>query len=472
MKLRIIIASVLQLAIFQGFAQNYNAHWVDDFGTLSNLGTHRITKEVSTDQWGDAGANLFASLPANQSGSIFFTAPSDGDLNKAIGFDEGRHTVGMLDEIDFCFYLEDGEIYVFENGVLEGYYGSYSAGDAFEIQSNGTTLFFIHEGLPVTEITLPAPMELFGCCAFYNSGAYFEGVETDFGGPFVYDMQVRNTEPGQYNGYIKLKDIDGFGPYTFRWKGFTSQLSEVHDTIYTDSVNYRIDTLLVNDPTDSLMGLMAGRYEVEIEDANNHVSTFPITVSHHIPFKTDDSIFVDTTDWSLQGVGSTSGWGDYNFTAGHYYHKYLNGGFSFKTTNSTRLIIGFRNENNAVANELSGLDYGMKIEDGTIDVRSAGTTSLGVTDCDQSDLLSMEIDAIAGLLHFKKNGVAFHSASLSAVSSQFLVDGGFYDSGSHISQLQFFGGGTYIYLNHEVTHSSCLVPNGIIEITPKIRQST
>jgi hypothetical protein len=190
------------------------AYWQDAVG-VSTSGPS-LTK-TGTTGW-NAGAASLATL-AGDGYATFTTAEANTDKMAGLS-----HTDPAQNQfaIDFGFYLSSGgDVDVYEDGTYAGYFGTYAAGDTFQIQVAGSKVAYLKNAtLLHTSTKAPTSPLLFGA-ALFTTGATVNNVVIS---PFWQDaVGVTTTGPsmtktgtaGWNAGAASTQTIAGDGYATF-----------------------------------------------------------------------------------------------------------------------------------------------------------------------------------------------------------------------------------------------------------------
>ncbi|KKL22663.1 hypothetical protein LCGC14_2433190, partial [marine sediment metagenome] len=110
--------------------------WVDTVGVIVNGNT--ITKNVP-DGWGNGGAASLESFTGD--GGVEFVA-TQTDTYRMCGL-SSTNTDADYASIEYALYLRpNGELQVYENGVIQGGFGRYKKGDRFRVERVGSTIVY------------------------------------------------------------------------------------------------------------------------------------------------------------------------------------------------------------------------------------------------------------------------------------------------------------------------------------------
>ncbi|MGH7295259.1 MAG: hypothetical protein ACRELB_10010, partial [Polyangiaceae bacterium] len=129
----------------------------------------------------NAGASTIASLGGD--GFVEFTT-GEANKHKMAGL---THTVtdsGYV-TIDFGLFLAaDGSVSVYEDGSLEGSFGSYVAGDVFVVQVTGGVVTYLKNGALLYTSTRSPTFPLVADASLYSTGATVDALSLTTGAPF------------------------------------------------------------------------------------------------------------------------------------------------------------------------------------------------------------------------------------------------------------------------------------------------
>jgi len=136
----LVLAMVLMGAGRDAWSQEYDVTWTDLVGVTANGNT--ITKTTTAYEW-DSGAVSVTTFGGN--GGVDFTV---SDLYKYVmcGLTDENVDAGYT-SIDYAIYPYKGTLYVFENGVSRGTFGSYQIGDRFRVEREGSTVIYKHNSI-------------------------------------------------------------------------------------------------------------------------------------------------------------------------------------------------------------------------------------------------------------------------------------------------------------------------------------
>jgi hypothetical protein len=119
-----------------------NVAWTNAVGV--SVSGNSLTKIAATG-WGNAGAISTRSL-AYGDGYMEFTA-SETNTYRLLGLSYGDTNQDWTD-IDYAFYpYADGNLYIMENGVSQGGFGTYNAGDRLRVSVEGGQVKYRKNGV-------------------------------------------------------------------------------------------------------------------------------------------------------------------------------------------------------------------------------------------------------------------------------------------------------------------------------------
>lgn len=85
-----------------------------------------------------------------------------------MGLNTDPATDASYTSIDYAFYLSNGTLYIYENGTNVGNFGTYSAGDTFQIIYDGVTVKYYHNGALDRTVAASSNKRLFVDSTFHT----------------------------------------------------------------------------------------------------------------------------------------------------------------------------------------------------------------------------------------------------------------------------------------------------------------
>lgn len=150
--------------------------WKDMVGTVKTA--NKIYKSGSSG-WNTAGAVSLEQLPAGQAGWMEFTA-SESNTARMIGLSD-QNTDQHYNTIDYAIYLNNGSLYIYENGSNKGLVtGGYQPSDRLKIKREGSAITYYRNDYPIYQSTTPSSSLLMVDVALYSMNATVLNVRTSF----------------------------------------------------------------------------------------------------------------------------------------------------------------------------------------------------------------------------------------------------------------------------------------------------
>ncbi len=129
-----------------------------------------ITKNYGTNSW-DTGSAAMARFPGD--GGVEFTAAQTNKI-LACGI-SSSDTNYNYNEIDYTFYLgAAGDLYIYENGVSRGAFGTYQIGDRLRVERLGNTVVYQLNGSLIYTSSVPSTGTLLVDSALFSANAQIQ----------------------------------------------------------------------------------------------------------------------------------------------------------------------------------------------------------------------------------------------------------------------------------------------------------
>ena len=129
-----------------------NTNWTDSYFS-QNL------TDITQTQVADYQLNFSVSNTATKGAFLGFNAV-------------GNNTTASFEDIDYAIFVRDDELVVFENGVNEGVFGNYVAGDTLSVRKSGTTISYLQNDVVFYTSTVAANAADYYIDTSFRNGTY------------------------------------------------------------------------------------------------------------------------------------------------------------------------------------------------------------------------------------------------------------------------------------------------------------
>ncbi|NQX98053.1 MAG: SprB repeat-containing protein [Flavobacteriales bacterium] len=349
------------------------------------------------------------------------------------------NSLSTLNGIDYGFQVRlDGQIIIYELGLLGEIIPSYYDGDLLRIERKSDTIYYIiNEDLIRTVATNPQD-SLYIDVSFHTTGSKFEEVRYLF-----CELQVNylvvDQSPQEF-GSIVLTPLGGTAPYTYLWDDQTT-------------LNIREN-------------LVSGIYNVTITDAVNDTFDLEIIVGLEIEWSNGNGVSLQDNIIVKDGE---EGWGTGAVTINNLYG--INVDLRAEVTNSEKIwAFGYRDVTKTQAVSYSDLDFGFYVDDGNNLYCWNNDQLINVGQVNIDDILVIEKNEFDVV--FKKNQTIVHQSGYNT-SKHYDGDIIIASSRIHIPAVIIKVPLPFVTISAEIDHIPCyLLAHGGIDITASLSNSS
>ena len=167
--------------------RGYQVYWTKYLGVETDIYSPTHLRKVTETGWGNTVASSFHHLHANEDGSLIFAVEGDDNENAAIGLSErakNKHET----PVENAFYLENGNIHIYESGVDLGIFGRYTLQErydddkkTFRITRLRDKISYWYGGKRLRQVTVDPNKEMVADVSVYKKGAQVYDVGATFG---------------------------------------------------------------------------------------------------------------------------------------------------------------------------------------------------------------------------------------------------------------------------------------------------
>lgn len=373
-------------------------------------------------------------LLANTDGYVSYTV-NENSTSKVFSLTNDVPINGLAD-MDFTYYLEKDQLYIFERGKLMGKFGSFNIGEELKIERIGGLVLYSRDNKLVFKSNTDPNKDLKVKVELYDEGATFSNMTTNFCNlSLKVDYIVAKETPAGL-GSIELTPFGGTPPYYYFWSDGDQSKNRynLESGIYGLIV---VDTLL-----DSIQVQIPLGMEIAIDSATLVGMTF-------------ENDQLDKT--------AVDGWGNGKVTLmNEVFKNTLEGEVMVEVNEMNKeWTYGLRKDINSSATIIQDYSYGFHINsdnklttyDNYDGLKYFGTVTTG-------DVLSIERNQMK--IFYKKNGIVLRQIDFSGGDS-FKIDFSLYS-------MMKLGTITIIHFPHWpkptaiITHNICYGSNGAIDL--------
>ncbi|HKQ52746.1 MAG TPA: S8 family peptidase, partial [Pyrinomonadaceae bacterium] len=160
------ITDVVISGALEGAPAPQSVFWTNVVG--ADAVDNNLTKTAALG-WGNSGAASLQTIPYGN-GYVEFTA-SETNTNRIVGLSKGD-TNQLNSDVTFGIYLNAaGLVYVIENGVSRGSFGSFATGDKLRVSVEDGHVYYYQNGTLLYTSTLALSYPLLVDTALYSAGA-------------------------------------------------------------------------------------------------------------------------------------------------------------------------------------------------------------------------------------------------------------------------------------------------------------
>ncbi|MBD78565.1 MAG: hypothetical protein CL840_06575 [Crocinitomicaceae bacterium] len=166
--------------------------------TLNGTRIENLNQLVSFPNSGIVSKNI---LKADQMGDIQFTTPVEEQNIKVVGFTTSQSSTLTLASIEFAFYIDDQNAYVYESGTLIGSMGTHLAANAYKIvRTDAGDIEYYIDGLIVHTSTTTNSSDLFAKLIFEDASLAEQSSIIELQLSFLpsYDLTIDQTSSSTY----------------------------------------------------------------------------------------------------------------------------------------------------------------------------------------------------------------------------------------------------------------------------------
>ncbi len=400
--------------------------WTDLVGVSANGST--ITKTAASG-WGNGGAASSNTYTGNF--AVDFTI-NDGASRVLFGLSETNADADW-DTIKFGIFLRaDGEMFVYEDGVELGNFGTYAAGDVFRVDRAGSTIRYKQNGNTFFASPTSSSNGLLVDAAIYYTNASIDNVTY---------VDTSSLPPSAPDVITDLAAGASYEEVTLAWSepGTTNAVITGYEVQYGTVTSGTFASTFADDdqPGATISGLTNGvDYQFRVV-AQSSAGNSPVSnVVTSTPNATVDVVWTDVIGLSTSGnsltktapVGYTNGGAaSLNRRAGDVTVEF--------GTNSTNTFVaaGLSNVNTDANYET--IDYAIYLHAGTnVKVIEAGIDRGVQSSYSTSDRFQVERNG--STVRYKKNGTIFYTSTVSS-TGELLVDASLVYTNTSITNVTF-----------------------------------
>jgi hypothetical protein len=255
--------------------------WADPSGVALQGNT---IIDNSPNGWGNAGANSYNILNANQNGWIQMPVTS---LTTETSFGlTAIYSAPDYRTFSFSFLIKKKSLYVYERGITKAFLGHVKINDVLMIQRNGSTINYLKNGViiyqsnpPSTNPILAADFttDLVGSASLFTNGAIMSNVTCSFSNRIKVDASIVNEASPSSLGSVALAISEGFAPYQVIWNGlvlpsrakfkrFIDSTAQVNGMAVDSNIYHAMDSMRL---VQSSSNLVSGKYSASVIDSIN-----------------------------------------------------------------------------------------------------------------------------------------------------------------------------------------------------------
>ncbi|MBP7162718.1 MAG: fibronectin type III domain-containing protein, partial [Candidatus Omnitrophica bacterium] len=420
----LVLAMVLMGAGRDAWSQEYDVTWTDLVGVTANGNT--ITKTTTAYEW-DSGAVSVTTFGGN--GGVDFTV---SDLYKYVmcGLTDENVDAGYT-SIDYAIYPYKGTLYVFENGVSRGTFGSYQIGDRFRVEREGSTVIYKHNSI-----------------TFYTSSVASNGTLMVDGsmrhtGAAIVDAKIISVTPSVPDAVTDLNFLNNIdGEVELSWSepanngAAITEYEVQYGTVASGNFNFVYSD--DNQPGATITGLTNGeQYQFRVVAKNTYGTSgfsniitvtpivgFDVTWTDLVGVTANGNTITKTTtayEWDSGAVSVTTFGGD--------------GGVDFTVSDLYKYVMcGLTDEN--VDAGYTSIDYAIYPYKGTLYVFENGVSRGTFGSYQIGDRFRVEREGSTVI--YKHNSITFYTSSV-ASNGTLMVDGSMRHTGAAIVDARLFG---------------------------------
>ncbi len=323
-----------------------NVSWQNIAG-LDVTSTNSLQKSVNSNSW-NSGAFSYNSI---QNGGYAETVINETNTSRMIGLNTINENSSYTD-IDYAFYfLNNGDVRVYENGTFMGSWGNYSSGDTFQVAVIENEVRYIQNGNVIYTSTIAPTLPLYVDMSLNTVNSTIENVS------------IVNKAYGRF-----FAGITGLANISYQWKlngtnvgsnspNYTNTTLMDGDTVYCEylvssSLDCGIDTLLnsnylfVEDknPKNNLI------FSIRNDSIVNQSCYYAY---EEVAWQSISGLETTTATNSVIKSGGSSGWNSGAFS----YNQVDEGGYmqTIVNENNTSRMIGLNSVNENVS--YTDIDY-------------------------------------------------------------------------------------------------------------------
>jgi hypothetical protein len=145
----------------------YDVDWVDQVNVYYNTSLKTLTN-TGTSNWGTSGAASSNFIISNTNGYLYYEVANTSDVQFGLSFNNPDPGTSS---IKFSFRLEGGNIFIYIQGSMIGYFGTFSTGYRLQIERSGTNILFKINGSTVYGVSYGSAGSLIADVALKNGGS-------------------------------------------------------------------------------------------------------------------------------------------------------------------------------------------------------------------------------------------------------------------------------------------------------------